>query len=61
MFSIKKDILYFETSTGVATTITKDAFSYNNGGADIEIANVGSNTSKTIDVTITKNSVKIKD
>ena len=50
----------FETSNGAVRTITKDAFSYNNGGADIEIANVGSDTSKTIDVTLTKNSVKSK-
>ena len=50
----------FETSSGAPIAITKDAFSYNNAGIDIEIANAGTDTSKTIDVTLTKNSVKSK-
>ena len=50
----------FETSTNAPIAITNDTFSYNNGGVDIGISDIGGDTSKTVDVTIIKNTVKSK-
>ena len=48
-------------NTSEPQEITNDSFSFNNGGNDIVISDLGNaNVSKTVDVTIVKNSIKSK-
>ena len=47
-------------SSSTPQTITNDTFTFSGGGNNISISNVGNSDSKTIDVTIVKNSIKSK-